>query len=272
MYIVYRHISPSNKVYIGITSKSAKVRWNNGYGYQRHQPLFWNAILKYGWDNFEHEVIFKDLTKLDAKLIEIDLIYYYKKIGKSYNITDGGEGTLGRPNSEHARKLISAAQKKKSIEQYTLDGKYIQTFESMVDASKAIGKSVYKNNRWTLARGLVKACKNGVVAYGFRWKYTDEKELKIAINKSIKPIVQLTLNGQFIAKFNSAVEAEEKTGINHKLISPCCRGKRKTTNGYKWMFYTDYVSNNCNSFQLNNDVNDCINKDKESRESSISQH
>ena len=34
MYSVYMHITPSNKVYIGITSKAPEERWMNGRGYQ----------------------------------------------------------------------------------------------------------------------------------------------------------------------------------------------------------------------------------------------
>lgn len=240
MYIVYRHISPSNKVYIGITSKSAKVRWKNGY--QRHQPLFWNAILKYGWDNFKHEVIFKDLTEKEAKLIEIDLIYYYKKIGKSYNITDGGDGTKGRLNSEYARQLISKAQNKKSVEQYDLNGNLVCVYDSITDASKAIGKAVYRNNHWIPARGISKSCKTGCVAYNFKWKLVTDKELIVKEYKNKKEIVQLTLDEKFLEKFSSEREAEEKTGICHKLISACCTGKRKSTKGYKWMYYSKYAA------------------------------
>ena len=46
-YTIYRHISPSGKVYVGITSKKPIVRWNNGNGYKRC-VLFKRAILKYG--------------------------------------------------------------------------------------------------------------------------------------------------------------------------------------------------------------------------------
>jgi len=269
MWLVYVHISPSNKVYVGITSKTAKQRWRNGKGYKRHQPLFYNAILKYGWDNFIHKVLFNNITEKDAKLIEIDLIYYYKKIGKSYNITDGGDGTRGRPNSEHARRLISEAQKKRPIEQYTLDGTYVQTFESVVAASKAIGKAIYQNNHWYAARGLSRSCNEGTVAYGFRWKYVDQKELKIALNKSTKPIVQLSLEGEFINKFDSGVHAECQTGIDHKLISACCTGKRKTTKGYRWMFYNDYLNTMSQCLNLPEDPinikwNDTINKNSQS--------
>ena len=33
MWTVYKHTSPSNKVYIGITSREPKLRWDNGNGY-----------------------------------------------------------------------------------------------------------------------------------------------------------------------------------------------------------------------------------------------
>lgn len=43
---VYKHTSPSNKVYIGMTTVQPEERWNNGWGYKK-QPFF-NAILKCG--------------------------------------------------------------------------------------------------------------------------------------------------------------------------------------------------------------------------------
>ena len=57
--------------------------------------MFYNAIKKYGWNNIEHKLLFENLNSISAKLIEIDLIYYYKSIGLSYNITNGGQGQLG---------------------------------------------------------------------------------------------------------------------------------------------------------------------------------
>ena len=77
-WCVYQHISPSKKVYIGITS-DLKNRWE-GYGCN-YKPCtkFYNAIKKYGWNNISHKVLFKNLNKISAELIEIDLIYYYKQ-------------------------------------------------------------------------------------------------------------------------------------------------------------------------------------------------
>ena len=68
---LYLHTSPNGKKYYGITSKNnPSERWgNNGENYKRH-PYFYNAIKKYGWDNFKHEIIFDDLTENEAKLLE----------------------------------------------------------------------------------------------------------------------------------------------------------------------------------------------------------
>ena len=65
-YIVYMHISPSKKKYIGITSLPTEKRWKNGNGYKK-QPYFHRAINKYGWDNFQHIIIARGLSEEDAK-------------------------------------------------------------------------------------------------------------------------------------------------------------------------------------------------------------
>ena len=91
-YIVYKHISPSNKVYIGITKQTLKARWNNGHGYKRNE-YFTNTIKKYGKDNFKHEILFNNLTLNEAKKLEIKTIAFYDSTNrnKGYNITIGGD-------------------------------------------------------------------------------------------------------------------------------------------------------------------------------------
>lgn len=44
---VYIHISPSKKVYVGITKRTLEKRFANGEGYKTC-PIFYNAIKKYG--------------------------------------------------------------------------------------------------------------------------------------------------------------------------------------------------------------------------------
>ena len=72
-WTVYIHISPSNKYYVGITSKEAYKRWQNGKGY-RANNLFNRAILKYGWENFQHCIIASNINEQEAKHFEQLLI------------------------------------------------------------------------------------------------------------------------------------------------------------------------------------------------------
>lgn len=90
-YYVYKHTTPNEKVYIGITCKNPSYRWNGGNGYKGQ--AFYNAILKYGWLNIRHEILFDNLTKEEAEQKEIELIAEYRSNDRQYgyNISSGGE-------------------------------------------------------------------------------------------------------------------------------------------------------------------------------------
>ena len=61
-WVVYKHKNLTNgKVYIGITHDVRK-RWHgNGCAYKSNR-YFWQAIQKYGWDGFSHEVIYENIS------------------------------------------------------------------------------------------------------------------------------------------------------------------------------------------------------------------
>ena len=119
-YVVYMHISPSNKRYIGITCKKPEHRWNNGNNY-KHNIHFTRAIEKYGWDNFQHIIIVKGLTEDEAKWLEIELIKEWDSANrdKGYNISLGGDivsdetreklrnVNLGRHHSDETKEKLS---------------------------------------------------------------------------------------------------------------------------------------------------------------------
>lgn len=91
IYIVYVHKNKVNgKCYVGITSNSPEVRWQNGNGYKT-QPKFYNAIKKYGWDGFYHQIMATRLTEEKAKQMEQRLIKYYDSFNNGYNATLGGD-------------------------------------------------------------------------------------------------------------------------------------------------------------------------------------
>lgn len=120
-WTVYEHISPSGKVYVGITCQEPKKRWKGGSGYNRkdgHQRKFGNAVQKYGWDNIQHIIIAEGLTNESANFLEQCLIKLYKTMGYSYNITDGGDGGLGIKHTLETRKHLSEIRigKKENVE------------------------------------------------------------------------------------------------------------------------------------------------------------
>jgi len=119
------HITPNNKIYIGITSQSAKERWRNGKGY-KYSKAFYRAILKYGWDNIQHIILFENICEESAKMLEILLISIYKSNKKryGYNITSGGNGTVGYKHSEKSKEQMSLSKKGKSVNVGKSNGMY----------------------------------------------------------------------------------------------------------------------------------------------------
>lgn len=245
---LYRHTSPSGKVYIGITYKNPECRWNKGRNYKLCKAFF-NAILKYGWDNIKHEVLFIGLDELTAKSLEIDLIRHYKGLGISYNITDGGDGMLGYKASEETRKKLSNSLKGKP--------------------SPNRGKHLSKNTKRKLAECFRERYKGrGNPNYGnhkiagenhpfYGKKHKPESIEKMRESKLGKPapwsqesvrkailsheiaVEQYTLNGEFVQEFPSSMKAADyfgkgKSAASH--ITECCKGKRNKTLGFIWKY------------------------------------
>ena len=118
---IYRHWIINDKgilkSYIGQTIESKpQKRWGlNGKGYigkkDEKTTRFANAIRKYGWDNFEHEVIgiveaeTKEQLVLDLDEWEKYYIWLYDSFYNGYNLTTGG--TNGKVHSEDTKAKIS---------------------------------------------------------------------------------------------------------------------------------------------------------------------
>ena len=92
--VVYKHTNLMNqKVYIGITKYSnPQKRWKDGYGYMQNK-IFFKDILKYGWNNFQHEIIAQNISIKTAQELEKFLINKYRSnnILYGYSQTSGGE-------------------------------------------------------------------------------------------------------------------------------------------------------------------------------------
>ena len=168
IYTVYQHTSPDNKLYIGVTFNDLETRWKNGFGYQNNTPFFID-IVKYGWDNFKHEILFTNLTKRQAECVEKILIGYYKadNFDYGYNKNSGGVGRpLGARNKPHYKKPGRKARPVVAIDKDNYD--IIYRFQTMTEGA----------HRFNIpSTSIVACCKHKPHAYtagGYIWLYEEE--------------------------------------------------------------------------------------------------
>lgn len=76
--------------------------------------------------------------------------------------------------------------------------------------------------------------KNGF--YGKHHSEETKNKNKAAHKKHTKPVLQYTLDGQFVAEYPSLHEVKRQLGYDRKHVSDCCRGKNKTSYGYIWKY------------------------------------
>lgn len=219
-YKVYMHINNINrKRYYGITKQKVNKRWNSGRGYKNNEH-FTNAINKYGWDNFKHEVLFNNLTKEEAELMEKFYIALYDTINpnKGYNLSLGGE--TGTVHTEETRKKISEVKK----------GKSVHTEESKKKISEA---TKGKNNPF----------------YGKH--HTEETRKKMSENHvdykgKNHPNATKIYCVELDMYFDAVIEAGEFIGCCGETISKALRGETKTAKGYHWLYAKEVNEENIN--------------------------
>lgn len=122
-YCIYIHTNLiNNKKYVGITSIKPSYRWSNGNGYKRNIH-FWNAIQKYGWDNFKHEIILRNETYEYACAVEKCLIKHYRTTNPLYGYNRDPGGHSGIPHTEETKQKMRASHADYSGENHPLYGK-----------------------------------------------------------------------------------------------------------------------------------------------------
>lgn len=256
-YCIYAHINPTNDmVYIGL-SKDVDKRWAHKEKGYKHCPKFYAALQKYGWNHFLHIVIFDELTREEANQREKMWIKFYKDGGKSYNITDGGEGVLGKPLTKYQKKCLRDGYNK-YYSNLTVEEKNAITKHNKEIRRKLQGKPVYAfdantkelvaeyNSISEAAEALhttyccIKRAAAGKVpwASGYLWSFSPKINPNNPIYKRRKsrkgPLFCYNLKGEFIKEFSSMKEAVEFVNGIHAGISACCRKRLLQYKGYIW--------------------------------------
>lgn len=123
------------------------------------------------------------------------------------------------------------------VKQYSMDGEYIKTFPSMIEASRKVGIE---------RTAIQKAIKNKYTSGGYVWVLEGEEDLvpKIIANHKEKydykkkPVKQYDKDGNYIQTFKSSREAARALGDENKYrsIARTCQGYQQTCFGYKWSY------------------------------------
>lgn len=115
-YKIYKIISPSGGVYIGLTKMTVEKRFSShiqrGKTRSKKHPLY-DCMKKYNFIGFIVEGLECNLTKEEASQKEKQYIKEYRESGyKVYNVSDGGE-TDGKKGSEIFWETINANPKER---------------------------------------------------------------------------------------------------------------------------------------------------------------
>ncbi|MBN1046202.1 hypothetical protein DVW08_12705 [Clostridium botulinum] len=267
--LIYKVINKiNNKIYIGQTTQTIERRWE-GHLYdckKAKNNKFYNAINKYGKENFKIEIVENDISS-QALLNEREIywIKFYDSYKSGYNSTLGGEESpmhykavrekvsstnKGRVFSEEHRKKISIAHKGKPGTPYT--EKHKRYMSKILTGRKV---SIDTRNKLRIInlgkkQSIETRLKRSNSMKGR--KSTEEHKRKISTslkensyspvgkeNVKSKPVLQVDIKtGEILKKFESACLAENYMGKpkNWGSIIRVANGQRKSAYGYKWIW------------------------------------
>lgn len=258
MYCIYKHTSPSGKIYIGITKTTPEKRWKSGRGYESNR-FFYRAIQKYGWENFKHEIIAEGLSQGEASEAERRLIAEYDSTNpeKGYNIEAGGLSGAAKC-TEAMREAFSERGKRVTTERPELleimkDAqreyfanpmnckKQSDTLKKYYQEHPEAREKISKENkkRWTddfrQRFGETQRAAQGTPEARKRARDTHSAQMRA--------IEQLTTDGEIFACYECIGDAVRATGIGHQNIIAVLKHKktkagneRQTAGGFKWRY------------------------------------
>lgn len=275
-WIIYMYTFPNGKRYIGKTHTSLKDRQGgiNWSGY-KHSSVLMKAVKKYGIENIKQEILFEDeVTDEYASRLEQICILLFKvnclrftNPAYGYNMTDGGEETVGRPMSEESKKKMSNGKKGRTgdaansskplycIELNTIfpNGVYAE-IETGV-SRKSISQALHSKNHRTCGGNTGFDC--------LHWEFSEKKPRP---NKDYTPKVCLPIirkrKGIYCIELGEYFEsAQYASSLGYGAVSSiqaCCNGSKKhamAADGtyYHWLYEEDVTDDNI-AKKINDDI------------------
>lgn len=225
-YTVYKHTSPSGKVYIGITGRPVSRRWHGGSAY-RNNAHFYAAIQKYGWGAFRHGILAEGLTKEAACAMEVQLIAEHDSTNpaKGYNLSRGGDKTtLGYKVSQETRQKISRALTGK------LKGRPHSDEHTERIRASLTGRHHSQETREKLRQAL---------GDRFQTETARAKQKENTPKGADHPGATQVICLDTGAVYSTIKEAAEAYGLGRSAVSACCRGLQQTAGGKRWQYFKE---------------------------------
>lgn len=246
-WTVYVHENKINgKMYVGITSQIPKYRWGkNGFRYSKNDnAYFYNAIKKYGWDNFNHIIIAGGLTKEEANDFERTLIKELSLTNRSYGYNIQNGGCLCGVHSDEVKEKLSKMKKGKptglwgslssvsrKVDVYSEHGDFIETIDTMTMASQKYGSDT--SNISACCNGRIKTSQN----YVFRYRGDKFDKFNMVKNKKGSRVAKIDLaTNQIICVYDSMTLASEDSGVHKSMIVRYCNNQVSKKKLYDWKY------------------------------------
>lgn len=231
----------NGKKYIGQTTNlNRRISEHKSRSGKDNLP-FHNAINKYGFDNFEIEILIEDIY-LQEELDEYEksFIKKFNTVNKKfgYNIAEGG--AIGNPYKYMSEEQINICKEKQSKKMHEVwnnktEKEKQEIIKKISDSNK--GKIISEETREKISKTLKKKYENGDIVPHNKGKgkgkipYINKKEHEIIrYNEKTK---QYTLY-----KMSSLAE---KDGFDQSSIRKCCKGERQSHGGYKWFYLSNFI-------------------------------
>lgn len=174
----------TNKVYIGITNQGSGARYRHHWYESRigePSPIH-RSMAKYGEENFTLEIIDFSDTYDELKEKEKYWIKQYNSIDRTigYNLTEGGDGTFGRKHSEETKEKIR---------------------------QKALGRKLSDETKKKMSDIRRGKCSD-----------KQKEHLSKLQDQCKRKVYQYDKNGEFVAEYDSIIEAANANGLNKDTI------------------------------------------------------
>ena len=220
MHYIYKVSNDVNdKLYIGQTVNLEKRKLAHFYDNRTTNQIFKKAILKYGKEHFNFEIIDTATSKKEANEKEIYYIRYYNSIKPNgYNMTIGGEGAAISWNSV-------------GVCCFDLNGNFIKEYPSAQSAANELhltSGDILRTARGKNKRvGIYQFCKSED-----KNKFIGKKYERPLSNRK-KKIYQFSRYGEYLNEFDSEQEASIKTGTHRTNIAQSL-DKNSLANNFLW--------------------------------------